>query len=232
VYNALVTTGQVVGLLAFYTFIGYAMYLAVDVFFNTEYVPAQTSVTVIVIEGTGSQEVVSNPAPVFISIPKLEPQPQAVQKFKPQPEPVRNMEVPNVVKGVKVSDELLYALAMKESNRKNNKIGDRHLRHKAYYMYQIRWPYLNDVNRTVGRRRMIQLWGKPAFTLADMKDTEKAEWVVKQYLAKYGLAYHRETGKAVTNEVLARIHNGGPDGWKEYSTYAYWEDVRAIVANQ
>ena len=76
---------------------------------------------------------------------------------------------------------------------------------------------------------MMQLWGKPALTLADMKDTNKAEWVVKQYLGWYGLAYHRETGKAVTNEVLARIHNGGPDGWKEPVTKRYWHDVKKIA---
>lgn len=228
VYKALVSVCEAIGWSLFFAFVGYALWLALSVYLNV-YTPTPTIVTVIVIEGRGSQEVAaSNPAPLYISNSVPKEKSQAIRKFQPRPEPVEK-EVPNVAHGVEISDELLYGLAMKESGGKNYKIGDKHLRYKAYYLYQIRWPYLNDVNKLVGRTRMRQLWGKPALTIADMKDVNKAEWVVRQYLARYGMVYHYQTGKPVTNEVLARIHNGGPDGWKEPVTKRYWQDVKKIA---
>ena len=45
------------------------------------------------------------------------------------------------------------------------------------------------------------------------------------YLRHYGEVYKKETGKDPTVEVLARIHNGGPRGWKKEATRSYWARV-------
>jgi hypothetical protein len=51
--------------------------------------------------------------------------------------------------------------------------------------------------------------------------------VCHAYLMRYGRAYERETGRQATPEVLARIWNGGPRGWKRKGTEAYWQRVKA-----
>ena len=62
---------------------------------------------------------------------------------------------------------------------------------------------------------------KPAMAIA----------VTKAYLTRYGRNYRRQTGSDPSMEVLARIHNGGPQGWnpkhtKKYiKTTHYWKKV-------
>jgi hypothetical protein len=63
-------------------------------------------------------------------------------------------------------------------------------------------------------------------------DPACAEQVATWYLLRYGKAYQKQTGKPVTFEVLARIHNGGPRGWNpKYpalykATTQYWNKVK------
>ena len=114
-------------------------------------------------------------------------------------------------------------------NRENvkwdvNAVGDKHLRHKAYGLLQIRQPYLDDVNKIAGKD-VLAVWSKSKLTLADMKDPEMAKWAFRVYLNHYGESYEKNTGKAPTAEVYARIHNGGPNGWKNKKTVAYGRDV-------
>lgn len=78
---------------------------------------------------------------------------------------------------------------------------------------QIQQPYLTD--------------SKMGYTLDDMKDKAKAYEVAKAYLTRYGSAYTRKTGKPATFEILARIHNGGPSGWKKAATLPYANKVKA-----
>jgi hypothetical protein len=47
------------------------------------------------------------------------------------------------------------------------------------------------------------------------------------YLDYYGDLYVRQTGRTPTDEVYARIWNGGPNGWRKASTRQYWQRVRA-----
>lgn len=117
----------------------------------------------------------------------------------------------------------LAALAIVESGGNPDAVGDLHLKNKAYGQYQIRQPYLTDVNRISGK----------SLTLEDVrgKDSEEtAAWAVKVYLIHYGKRYTRITGKKPIAEVYARMHNGGPNGWKKTSTNAYWEKVRRTLA--
>ena len=110
--------------------------------------------------------------------------------------------------------QFLDALAFVESEHDDEAVN---AVENAHGRYQIRQPYLDDANEKLGT----------AYTLADMHDPAKAEQVVRAYLERYGSAYLAKTGNAPTVEVLARIHNGGPNGWSKYATKAY---ARRVVS--
>jgi len=114
----------------------------------------------------------------------------------------------------------LSALIMVESGGNPDAVGDRHLTNMAYGVCQIRQPYLDDVNRIA----------KSSFTLEDVRKSESvSRWCVVTYVKHYGKRYTRITGKPLTMEVAARIHNGGPNGWKKASTDAHWKKVSSHI---
>jgi hypothetical protein len=118
---------------------------------------------------------------------------------------------------------ILYSIMMVESGGDSNAVGDVGLRYPAIGAFQIRKPYLDDVHRFAGD--VVEgRWGRK-LTLADMKDTAKAWWVVRTYLEYYGRVYNRKTGKVPDVGVYARIHNGGPKGWSRSSTNAHCRKV-------
>lgn len=51
-----------------------------------------------------------------------------------------------------------------------------------------------------------------------------ATTVFLAYMDRYGTS--RRLGHTPTAEDVARIHNGGPNGYKKSSTLAYWNKVR------
>ena len=86
--------------------------------------------------------------------------------------------------------------------------------------YQIRPIYLKDVNRISGKH----------YTLNDRYNAQKALEIVQIYTNHYGKIYSKVTGKPITNEVIARIHNGG--GYKgalKQCTEKYWEKVKTVL---
>lgn len=83
-------------------------------------------------------------------------------------------------------------------------------------VYQLRRVYLNDVGRIYGCH----------FSDKVATDRHASEQVMAAYLEYYGERYKRRTGKTPTAEVLARIHNGGPNGWRKPSTLKYWAKVK------
>lgn len=108
---------------------------------------------------------------------------------------------------------LLPALAGVESNNNAHAIGDNGC---AVGILQIHPGYVQDVNRIAGTN----------FTLEDRKCADKSFQMATIYLQHYGKAYYHTTGKTPTLEVLARIHNGGPCGYKKQVTIKYWTKVR------
>ena len=110
----------------------------------------------------------------------------------------------------------LTALAMVESGNDPTAVGDRNLRNKAYGIYQIRQPYLDDVNRIAGTN----------FTIEDMVESEViSRWCVVTYIKHYGR--QERTGKPLTMEIASRLHNGGPNGYKRKSTDAHWNKMKS-----
>ena len=127
-----------------------------------------------------------------------------------------------------IPDTLLDAIGRVESSWDNLAVGDKNLANRAHGIYQIRQPYLDDVNYIAGEERCQNIWGKDQLTMADIKaDPGKARWCVRVYMEYYGRIYTQHTGKEPTAEVYTRIHNGGPFGWKHYATLAYWKQVKA-----
>lgn len=118
---------------------------------------------------------------------------------------------------------LFAAMRQVESFDGREPVGDKG---RSRGVYHIQSCYVADVNRVYGTR----------FTPDDRDDPVKAHQIVRLYLAHYGRVYTKITSKPVTCEVLARIHNGGPDGWRKKATIKHWRRVeramRSIIATR
>lgn len=117
------------------------------------------------------------------------------------------------------ADNLLQAISVVESNKNDYAIGDGG---KALGRYQIHVTYVNDVNRIY----------KTSFTAKDRTDPVKSKRIVELYLNHYSKRYEKITGRKATNEVKARIHNGGPNGWKKVATLKYWAKVKKEIGGK
>jgi len=95
---------------------------------------------------------------------------------------------------------------------------------QAAGVVQIRPVCLNDINRIARIKRL-----ETRFALPDRFDPDKARRMWDLYLSYYGHEYERETGRPPTDEVYARIWNGGPYGWQKDSSLDYWNRVRAAM---
>ena len=68
-------------------------------------------------------------------------------------------------------------------------------------------------------------FAKQPWTHKDAFDRETAMAITMAYMARY--ADKNRIGRPVTAEDVARIHNGGPDGYKKKATEKYWAKVKA-----
>ncbi len=117
------------------------------------------------------------------------------------------------------SAELLASLARVESADNDYAIGDRHLKHPAYGALQIREPVVLDYNRA----------HKTAYHASDcLGNRELSEKLCRWYTSHY--ATKELLGHVPMDEDRARIWNGGPAGWKMFSTKAYWKKVKKFLA--
>jgi hypothetical protein len=108
----------------------------------------------------------------------------------------------------------LQALIQVESVGNDRAIGDHNKREMAYGPLQVRQPCVDDVNRRYGTHiKAKDLMGDRATSM----------WVCQKYLGLY--ATQRRLGKEPAYEDMARIWNGGPNGWKSKGTIAYWSKV-------
>jgi soluble lytic murein transglycosylase-like protein len=119
------------------------------------------------------------------------------------------------------SDALWHATVRVESGA-NPRAYNRH--DGASGIAQIRGVCLNDVNR-IARQRGLGA----RFTPSDLYDPVQARRIWELYLDYYGDAYQKQTGRRPTDEIYARIWNGGPNGWRKASTLEYWDRVRSAM---
>lgn len=87
---------------------------------------------------------------------------------------------------------------------------------------QIKPCVVEDVNRVY----------HTSYRLEDREDKAASIKICELYLGYWGTRYEERTHNVATAEVLARIWNGGPNGWKKESTRAYWEKVEKEMAKE
>ncbi|OHA26124.1 MAG: hypothetical protein A3C06_03855 [Candidatus Taylorbacteria bacterium RIFCSPHIGHO2_02_FULL_46_13] len=114
---------------------------------------------------------------------------------------------------------LIAALIEVESRGNDYAIGDRHMTDRAYGPLQIRKPCVDNVNRRFGTRvRVEDLIG----------NRSQSVWICQKYLEMY--ATRSRLGREPSEEDLARVWNGGPQGYKKLSTLPYWSKVKKALA--
>ena len=113
-------------------------------------------------------------------------------------------------------DDLLDAIEWVESRGDANAVGHNG---RAIGAYQIQKIYVDDINR------IVELCGEKAFSFYWHRwDRDISRLMVDIYISYY--ATRKRIGREPTFEDMARIHNGGPDGWRKESTKPYWQKVK------
>jgi len=110
---------------------------------------------------------------------------------------------------------LILALIAVESGGVADAVGDDG---KAVGILQIHPKYVKDCNRISG---MLD-----RFKQSDRLDPAASFSMCGIYLTYWSRRYKLKTGQKATAEIMARIHNGGPNGYKRDSTVPYWNKVK------
>ena len=79
--------------------------------------------------------------------------------------------------------------------------------------------YVDDVNRIIEIKKIP--W--PPYRYADRLVQASVHGMMQIYWDHY--ATPERLGHEPTLEDLARIHNGGPNGWRKESTKKYWKKI-------
>lgn len=111
-----------------------------------------------------------------------------------------------------VSLAFLLALEQVESAGRCDAVGDAG---KSLGALQIQRAVVVDVNETFGT----------TYRWTDCHDRDKARAICVLYLRIY--CTEDRLGHEPTFEDAARIHNGGPNGWRKPATKSYWRKVEA-----
>lgn len=106
---------------------------------------------------------------------------------------------------------------MIESGQNPRAVGDNL---KSIGMLQMQAPYVQDAAEYAGKD----------WTHMDALDEIESIKIFRAYMERY--ATEERLGRPVTFEDIARIHNGGPNGYKKKSTIKYWEKVKCLMEKQ
>ena len=122
-------------------------------------------------------------------------------------------------------EDLLDAIRLVETGGELDPDNCRRDGGRALGAYQIHEIYVDDVND-------INTFG-PKYSYEDRRDRIKSRAMAKTYLCWY-IRFTRGIWKKPEWddrkwEFMARIHNGGANGWKKESTKPYWEKVRKYI---
>ena len=109
------------------------------------------------------------------------------------------------------SCKLLDAICKVESNCDNTKVGDNG---DSIGGYQIQYAYWLDATE------FSNIGGE----YEDVLDNEYAQKIILAYWDRY--ATKNRLGHEPTDEDRARIHNGGPNGYKKSATVKYWNKIQ------
>lgn len=121
--------------------------------------------------------------------------------------------------------DVLVNSLIKVENAKNDPmaIGDNGA---ARGLLQIHQEYVDEVNRIL---KLNPKYSGPLYTWNDAFNPEKSKDITKIFLKFWGNQYSKKTGKPITYEILAKLHNGGPTGYKKPKTNEYWAKVEPHI---
>ncbi len=106
---------------------------------------------------------------------------------------------------------LIFILIQIESGGNDFAIGDDG---RAYGCLQMHAAYVQDAAEHAGKDWIHE----------DALQRDVAIQIFHAYMDRY--ATKERLGREPTMEDVARIHNGGPNGWKKESTKKYYEKVK------
>lgn len=109
---------------------------------------------------------------------------------------------------------VLQAIRIVESNNTPSAVGDGGNAIGVYQIWESYWKDATEFSNLGGKYR-------------DCFVPEYADRVVRCYMKRY--ATPRRLGREATMQDIARIHNGGPNGYKKQATLKYWEKVEKIL---
>ena len=107
---------------------------------------------------------------------------------------------------------LLLAMIQVESSGNDNAIGDNGA---SWGCLQLQASYIADASEHA----------KENWVHKDAFDRIVSMKITMAYMERY--ATPERLGRPVTAEDIARIHNGGPNGYKKQATKKYWVKVKA-----
>ena len=110
------------------------------------------------------------------------------------------------------SDVLLNAICEVESGCVSTAVGDNGKAIGAYQIWECYWKDAVEFDSSIGG------------VYEDCYDEKYAKKIVRAYMKRY--ATKKRIGRKVTDEDRARIHNGGPNGYKIKATEGYWKNVK------
>jgi len=115
---------------------------------------------------------------------------------------------------MKIPIEFIMILASVESNCNPSAVGDKF---EALGILQMHSAYVQDAAEFAGED-----WEH-----INALDEITSIRIFRAYMARY--ATEERLGRPVTLEDIARIHNGGPNGYKKLSTIPYWNKVKCLI---
>ena len=110
------------------------------------------------------------------------------------------------------SDVLLNAICEVESGCVSTAVGDNGKAIGSYQIWECYWKDAVEFDSSIGG------------VYEDCYDEKYAKKIVRAYMKRY--ATKKRIGRKVTDEDRARIHNGGPNGYKKKATEGYWKNVK------
>jgi hypothetical protein len=116
---------------------------------------------------------------------------------------------------------LLDAIRIKESGHLGDglgAVGDNGKALGPYQIWEVYWIDAVEKDPSLGENNV---YGDVKF------DKDYSEKIIFAYWSRY--ATEERIGRGVTDEDRARIHNGGPNGYKKDSTISYWNSVKSII---
>ncbi len=105
------------------------------------------------------------------------------------------------------SDRLLDAIEQVESGGRVNVVGDNGKAIGPFQIHRVYWQDAVEHDPSIGG------------SYSDCRNPQYARRIVRAYMDRYA-------PRGASDEVLARIHNGGPKGHRKDATIKYWVKVR------